>query len=140
HQRQRAHGRDDEEILQTPVGRGYGVRDGNGVVFVSHTGAVYPSGFLPISAGNVRTESLVDLYRHGEIFRAMRDVDRLKGKCGVCPFRAICGGSRARAYAATGDPLAADPLCPYRPPAWRANEAPVGITASHDTSSEGELP
>jgi len=139
HQRQRARGLSDGEILETPVGRGYGVRDGNGVVFVSHTGEVYPSGFLPVNAGNVRTASLVDLYRHGDIFQAVRDVDRLKGKCGVCPFRALCGGSRARAYAATGDPLAADPLCPYRPPAWGANGATVGPTASHDASSEGEL-
>ena len=115
HQRQRARGLSDDEILKTSVGRGYGVRDGNGVVFVSHTGEVYPSGFLPVNAGNVRAESLVDLYRDGEIFQGVRNVDRLKGKCGVCPFRSLCGGSRARAHAATGDCLAADPLCSYWP-------------------------
>lgn len=116
HQRQQARGASDDEILKTPVGRGYGVRDGNGVVFVSHTGEVYPSGFLPLKAANLRQASLVATYRHGQVFQDVRDVDRLKGKCGVCPFRSICGGSRARAYAATGDPLAADPLCPYQPP------------------------
>jgi AdoMet-dependent heme synthase len=106
---------DGQAIAATPVGRGFGIRDGNGIVFVSHRGQVYPSGFLPLSAGNVRRESLVEIYRHGELFTSLRDVDRLKGKCGDCPFRAICGGSRARAYAASGDPLESDPLCPYQP-------------------------
>ena len=104
-----------EEIMATPVGRGFGIRDGNGIVFVSHTGAVYPSGFLPQAAGNVRRQSLVDVYRDGTLFRDLRDPDKLLGKCGRCEFRAICGGSRARAFAATGNALAADPLCPYQP-------------------------
>jgi radical SAM protein with 4Fe4S-binding SPASM domain len=105
----------EDAILSTPVGRGFGIRDGNGIVFVSHTGRVFPSGFLPVGAGNVRKQSLVEIYRHSELFRALREPDRLRGKCGVCPFRTICGGSRARAYAATGDPLESDPLCPYQP-------------------------
>ena len=104
-----------EDIARTPVGRGFGIRDGNGVVFVSHTGAVYPSGFLPLSAGNVRRQSLVDIYRDSRLFRQLRDVDQLQGKCGRCEFRALCGGSRARAYADTGDPMAADALCLYEP-------------------------
>lgn len=103
------------QILQQPVGRGFGIRDGNGIAFVSHTGAVYPSGFLPRAAGNVRQQSLVDIYRDHPLFRALRDPDELQGKCGRCEYRALCGGSRARAFAATGNPLAADPLCPYQP-------------------------
>jgi radical SAM protein len=86
--------------------------DGDGFVFVSHTGEVYPSGFLPASVGNVRDSSLVSLYRDAPLMRALRDPDRRTGPCGSCPHRDRCGGSRARAYAATGDPLGSDPLCP----------------------------
>ena len=96
-----------------------GVNDGDGFLFVSHRGDIYPSGFLPKSAGNVRSDDLVEVYRTHELFRSLRDRDRLKGKCGVCEFRAVCGGSRARAYAMTGDPLEADPMCAYVPPAWQ---------------------
>lgn len=92
--------------------------DGNGFVFVSHTGEVFPSGFLPLSGGNVRERSLVDIYRDSQLFRSMRDPEALKGKCGVCPFRFVCGGSRARAFAVSGDPLGEDPFCPYEPPGW----------------------
>jgi radical SAM protein with 4Fe4S-binding SPASM domain len=102
-------------ILRTPVGRGFGIRDGNGIVFVSHRGQIFPSGFLPLSAGNVRKQSLAEIYRDSALFRSLRDADQLQGKCGICPFRTLCGGSRARAYATTGDPLASDPLCPYQP-------------------------
>ena len=86
-----------------------------GRIFVSHTGDVYPSGFLPLAAGNVRRDSLVDVYRSSELFVRLRDTGRLHAKCGRCPFREICGGSRARAYAHTGDPMASDPLCAYQP-------------------------
>ncbi len=113
--RMRAAGMDDAAIARTPVGRGFGVRDGNGIMFVSHTGEVYPSGFLPLAAGNVRASSIVDLYRAAPLFVRLRDVDRLSGKCGDCSFKAICGGSRARAYAWTGDEMGSDPLCPYQP-------------------------
>ena len=92
-----------------------GVTDGVGFLFVSHTGDVYPSGFLPISAGNVKMENVGRLYRDAPLFRALRDADGLGGKCGACPFRRVCGGSRARAYAATGDARAEDPGCPYVP-------------------------
>ncbi len=105
----------EEKIFNTPVGRGFGIRDGNGIVFVSHRGEVYPSGFLPLSAGNVRASSLAHIYRNSPLFCALRDPEQLTGKCGDCPFRIVCGGSRARAYAATGDPLASDPLCIYQP-------------------------
>lgn len=91
------------------------VGDGRGVVFVSHTGEVSPSGFLPVVAGNVRDARLIDIYRHTTLFRDLRDPDRLSGRCRRCEYRAVCGGSRARAYAAHGDPLAEDPACPYVP-------------------------
>ncbi|SNZ03850.1 radical SAM protein, BA_1875 family [Natronoarchaeum philippinense] len=92
-----------------------GVTAGDGFAFVSHVGEVYPSGFLPESAGNVREDSIVDLYRNAPLFERLRDPDELRGKCGACPYRAVCGGSRSRAYATTGDPLASDPLCPFVP-------------------------
>ena len=91
---------------------------GDGFVFVSHTGDVYPSGFLPRSAGNVRDRSVVDIYRNHPLFEALRDREDRTGKCGVCPFRQVCGGSRSRANAVFGDPLASDPLCPYVPPGY----------------------
>jgi radical SAM protein with 4Fe4S-binding SPASM domain len=92
-----------------------GVTAGDGFAFVSHTGEMYPSGFLPLSAGNVREESVVYIYRDAELFQRLRDKDALKGKCGACEYRALCGGSRSRAYATTGDPLGSDPLCAYVP-------------------------
>jgi radical SAM protein with 4Fe4S-binding SPASM domain len=107
-----AHGTPDD------IGRRGGITAGDGFAFVSHVGEVYPSGFLPDPAGNVRTESVVDVYRNAPSFRALRDPDALGGKCGACEFRNVCGGSRSRAYAYTGDPLAADPLCAYRPAAY----------------------
>lgn len=91
------------------------VRAGDGFAFVNHVGDVTPSGFLPEPAGNVREDDLVDLYRNADLFERLRDRDALTGRCGACEFRDVCGGSRSRAYAATGDPLASDPLCPYVP-------------------------
>jgi len=92
-----------------------GVNDGVGFVFISHTGEIFPSGFLPLSAGNIRKKSLVETYRHAPLFTDLRNPDKLKGKCGRCEFRRICGGSRARAYAVHGDYLASDPSCGYQP-------------------------
>jgi radical SAM protein with 4Fe4S-binding SPASM domain len=86
-----------------------------GHCFIAYNGDVCPSGFLPIPVGNVRTTPLHELYRQAPLFQALRDPERLKGKCGACEFRALCGGSRARAYAVTGDPLAAEPCCAYQP-------------------------
>ena len=92
-----------------------GVNDGKGFVFVSHTGEVYPSGFLPLSAGNILWEPLADIYRNSPLFLSLRDVSQLKGKCGRCEFQDVCGGSRARAFALTGDALAEEPCCSYIP-------------------------
>ncbi|HEM47091.1 MAG TPA: TIGR04053 family radical SAM/SPASM domain-containing protein [Alphaproteobacteria bacterium] len=105
--------------LRDGIGRARGVNDGDGFLFVSHTGELFPSGFLPRSAGNVRTDDLVDVYRDAPLFRELRNRDLLKGKCGVCEYRAVCGGSRARAYAVTGDPLESEPYCAHVPARWR---------------------
>jgi radical SAM protein len=94
------------------------VNDGKGFLFISHVGNVYPSGFLPIDAGNVRQTPLSEIYREAPIFKALRDTSQLKGKCGVCEYKEICGGSRARAYALTGDPLAPEPCCIFQPKRW----------------------
>lgn len=101
------------------------VSAGNGFVFVSHRGEVHPSGFLPVSAGNVRRAKLVDIYRHSPLFTGLRDPDRLAGRCGACEFRAICGGSRARAYAVTGDVFAEEPACAYQPGSFTRSWSPV---------------
>lgn len=97
------------------------INDGLGFVFISHTGGIYPSGFLPLAAGNVRSHSLMDVYRNHPLFRALRDTELLHGKCGVCEFRTLCGGSRARAFAVYGDPQGSDPSCAYVPPAYIAS-------------------
>jgi radical SAM protein len=110
-----AAGLSEQEILKNSIGRGFGIRDGNGILFISHVGQIYPSGFLPIPTGNIIGASLVEVYRDHPLFKSLRNVESLNGKCGICPFRWICGGSRARAYAATGDPLESDHLCPYQP-------------------------
>lgn len=89
--------------------------DAKGFMFISHDGEVCPSGFLPLSAGNVRHDSPVDIYRDAPLFRALRDPERLLGRCGRCSYRTTCGGSRARAYALGGDPLGEDPTCIHRP-------------------------
>jgi len=99
-----------------------GVNDGDGFVFISHIGEVYPSGFLPVVCGNVRERPLAEIYRHSPIMKQLRDKSLLKGKCGVCEFKQVCGGSRARAYAVTGDYLASDPYCAYVPKGWDACE------------------
>jgi radical SAM protein len=91
------------------------VNDGKGLIFVTHSGEVLPSGFLPVSAGNIREQSLAAIYRESDLLRSLRDSSNLKGKCGECEFREICGGSRARAYATTGDMFASDPCCIYEP-------------------------
>ena len=103
------------EIEQTPVYRGFGIRDGHGIIFVSNQGHIYPAGFLPLTTGNVRVDNLVDVYRDSPIFQALHTPSTFRGKCGVCEYRTLCGGSRARAFAYTGDPLGSDPFCPYEP-------------------------
>lgn len=112
-----------------PATHGAGIRDGNGVLFISHTGDICPSGFLELAAGNVRRDDIVEVYRHSDMFTSLRDVTSFGGRCGRCEFNDVCGGSRARAYAASGDLLGEDPLCGYRPPEGNAAAvaAPVGV-------------
>jgi radical SAM protein with 4Fe4S-binding SPASM domain len=98
----------------------HAVTDGNGFVFVDHAGNICPSGFLPVASGNVRTDDLVGVYRDSGAFTALRDPARLGGRCGRCEYRETCGGSRARAFAVTGDPVAEDPGCAWQPAAGAA--------------------
>ncbi len=111
--------------LKDGIGRARGVNDGDGFLFVSHTGEIFPSGFLPVSAGNVRTDDLVEVYRTAPLFLALRDRDLFTGKCGVCEYLSVCGGSRARAYAVTGDYLAAEPFCAHVPRRWNPRKQPL---------------
>ncbi|OIJ18467.1 radical SAM/SPASM domain-containing protein [Anaerobacillus alkalidiazotrophicus] len=97
-----------------------GVNDGDGFVFISHIGDVYPSGFLPVKCGNVREKPLPEIYRDNPVFRDLRNKTLLKGKCGACEYKGICGGSRARAFALTGDYLESDPYCAYIPKKYKS--------------------
>lgn len=111
------------------VARGHGgVNEARAFIFVSHTGEVYPSGFLPLPAGNVRNRRLAEIYASSPLFVSLRDTALLKGKCAICEYREICGGSRARAYAVSRDPLAEDPLCVYLPEALRSHNPEVRAT------------
>ena len=110
--------RQDIVGIRDGIGRApRGVNDGSGIVFVSHEGDIFPSGFLPLRCGNVRTDSLAAVYREHPLFVALRSPDAVRGKCGRCEFRHVCGGSRARAFATTMSPMASDPGCPYEPDA-----------------------
>ncbi|MET9605687.1 TIGR04053 family radical SAM/SPASM domain-containing protein [Streptomyces sp. NPDC006512] len=91
------------------------VSSGRGFVFVSHTGEVHPSGFLPLSGGNVKERPLTSVYRESALFTSLRDPSLLRGRCGACEFKTVCGGSRSRAYGSTGDVLEEDPYCAYEP-------------------------
>jgi AdoMet-dependent heme synthase len=92
-----------------------GVNDGNGFLFISHIGDIQPSGFLPITAGNVRSDDILEVYRHSPLFLDLRNPDKIKGKCGWCEYRDVCGGQRGRAYGVTGDYTESDPACAYVP-------------------------
>lgn len=111
----REEGRSDGEAQAGPRARGFGIRDGNGIMFIAASGDVTPSGFLPLSAGNVRTDDPLEIYRESALFRALRAPQFFEGRCGACEFHQICGGSRARAWAATGNVLSEDPLCAWQP-------------------------
>jgi AdoMet-dependent heme synthase len=111
-ERMQAKGFTGEQIKRSKVARGFGIRDGNGIVFVSSTGDICPAGFLPQITGNVRTDRISTVYRSTPLFRLLHEPSLFKGNCGVCKFSSLCGGSRARAFQATGDALASDPLCP----------------------------
>lgn len=107
------------ELQRTPMH----INAANGFVFISHRGDVFPSGFLPLSAGNVRRQPLADIYRSAPLFHELRDPDRLKGRCGACEFKRLCAGSRSRAFAFSGDPHDEDPYCAYRPGSFPFPEA-----------------
>jgi len=92
-----------------------GVNDGNGFLFISHLGQIMPSGFLPIDCGNVREQDVVEVYRRHPVFIDLRSYTKLKGKCGTCDYRDVCGGQRGRAYGVTGDYMETDPACAYEP-------------------------
>jgi radical SAM protein len=109
------HGITENENAKGVAWRTAGVSDGKGFVFISHTGEIFPSGFLPVSGGNVLQRPLTDVYRNHPLFRSLRDTSQREGKCGICEYQKICGGSRSRAYAFTGDYLAEDPRCVYQP-------------------------
>ncbi len=114
-EKMRACGTSSSQMKNTAVYKGFQIRDGHGIVFVSNLGDIYPSGFLPLRCGNVRKNSLVHVYRESEIFRGLHSPDQFRGKCGECEYGHVCGGSRARAFAYTGDVLETDPFCPYVP-------------------------
>ncbi|MBL8232691.1 MAG: TIGR04053 family radical SAM/SPASM domain-containing protein [Bryobacterales bacterium] len=114
-QLKRATGADAEEMKRSGATRGFGIRDGHGIMFVSNTGEICPAGFLPVPAGNIRNDGLVSVYRDSPLFRQLHDPNQFEGRCGVCEYHKLCGGSRARAYSATGNPLESDPLCSYEP-------------------------
>ena len=118
--------RADTVVSTDDIGRApRGLNDGKGFVFISHKGEVFPSGFLPLSAGSIREKSLESIYCESPLFRDLRDTSRLEGKCGACEFKQICGGSRSRAYALTGNPFGEEPCCAYIPKGYSAaaNEA-----------------
>ena len=135
--RQPDHGRAADQSLTRNLSRisSPGINDGKGILFVSHLGLIYPSGFLPIYCGIFPRDHLVRVYQESPLFRALRDSDRLQGKCRLCEYRNICGGSRARAFAVTGDPHAQEPDCAYVPEAmkttWKMAAAPMKATSDH---------
>lgn len=116
----------------------HGINDGKGFVFISHVGNIQPSGFLPLSAGNVRRDELQEVYQNSPLFRSLRDTRLLQGKCGRCEFKNLCGGSRARAFAMAGDCLAEEPLCSYQPPERpstdRSTPTPVHTPTTNEKS------
>jgi radical SAM protein len=102
---------EEDRMRRTPMH----INAGHGFVFISRRGEVFPSGFMPITAGCVRETSLVEVYRNAPLFVSLRDMNQLEGKCGRCEFKHICGGSRSRAYAITGNAMAEEPFCSYQP-------------------------
>lgn len=101
------------------------VNSGSGFAFIDHIGDVYPNGFLPLHCGNVKEQDFHDIYTNSPVFKKLRDPDSWHGKCSVCEFHNVCGGSRSTAYALTGDVSASDPTCVYVPEAWTGKETDV---------------
>lgn len=114
-EKMRSEGMTGEQIKRSGAYRGFGIRDGHGVMFISNTGEICPAGFLPLAAGNVRTGRVADVYRNAPLFRSLHDPSQFEGRCGFCEYHALCGGSRARAFGASGNALAEDPFCAYEP-------------------------
>jgi radical SAM protein with 4Fe4S-binding SPASM domain len=114
-ERMRSEGMTGEQIKHTPAYRGFGIRDGHGIMFVSNTGEICPAGFLPLVAGNVRRNRVAEVYRNAPMFQSLHDPGQFEGRCGACEYHSLCGGSRSRAFEATGDALASDPFCTYEP-------------------------
>lgn len=117
---------DQPERVRRPPMR---VSSGDGFIFISHRGEVHPSGFLPLTAGNVRARSLVDIYRTAPLLTSLRDPTMLRGRCGACEFRGVCGGSRARAYAVTDDVYGEEPACSYEPGSFPYQEELAELTS-----------
>ncbi|MGZ4574544.1 MAG: SPASM domain-containing protein [Mycobacteriaceae bacterium] len=101
-------------VVGRPRAQTASTRDGKGILFVAHDGEINPAGFLPLPLGNVRDQAIATIYRDDPLLRRIRDAD-FTGRCGRCEYADLCGGSRARAFAAFGDPLAEDSACPYEP-------------------------
>jgi radical SAM protein with 4Fe4S-binding SPASM domain len=112
-ERMREEGMTGEQIKRSSAYRGFGIRDGHGIVFVSNTGEICPAGFLPLVAGNVRKDRVADIYRNAPLFQQLHDPTQFEGRCGLCEYHTLCGGSRARAFAATGSAVASDPFCSF---------------------------
>ncbi|MCA9190032.1 MAG: TIGR04053 family radical SAM/SPASM domain-containing protein [Pirellulaceae bacterium] len=108
-------GREQQHLAHRSQRAPLGIRDGNGIMFVGHTGEIFPAGFLPIVCGRFPSDSVVDVYQKHPTFLALRDPDRFEGDCGICEYRYLCGGSRSRAFGVSGNPLAAEPDCVYEP-------------------------
>ena len=107
---------------------------GTGVCFISHQGEVYPCGYLPVSAGSIRRTPFREIWEHAPVFASLRDTDLLEGKCGLCEFKQLCTGCRARAYGITGNYLAEEPFCVYQPgqgPVQRSFETAEPLALAH---------
>jgi radical SAM protein len=114
-ERMRGEGLNGDQIKRSGAYRGFGIRDGHGIMFISNIGDICPAGFLPLVVGNVRKDRVADIYRNASVFQSLHDPTQFQGRCGYCEYHALCGGSRARAFEATGNPLATDPFCAYQP-------------------------
>lgn len=136
-EQKQAEGVSKEELVQLGGRMGFGIRDGNGVVFVARNGDVYPAGFLPHpKLGNVRMARLEDIYRTSPDLAKLRQMEDLTGKCGRCQYRWVCGGSRARAYATSNDLLGDDPTCSYVPSSEHEPDWPgFPVTLPEDSPS-----
>jgi radical SAM protein with 4Fe4S-binding SPASM domain len=89
---------------------------GSAICFVSHTGQVFPCGYLPVPAGNIREQSMAEIWNQSHVFAELRNEDHLEGKCGLCEFKRVCLGCRARAYyESRGNYMAEEPFCIYQP-------------------------